>query len=47
MAETSRVGTVAWHLLSVPDAETIRDFYDDVVGWRPQDRAVFAAPRAV
>src|SRR5947199_8856739 len=29
------VGTVAWVDLTVPEAETLRDFYRDVAGWRP------------
>ncbi|HEX7051685.1 MAG TPA: VOC family protein [Longimicrobiales bacterium] len=27
------VGTIGWRDLTVPDAEAIRDFYRDVVGW--------------
>jgi hypothetical protein len=29
-------GSVAWIDLTVPDAEATRDFYGDVVGWRPE-----------
>jgi len=29
------VGTIAWVDLTVPEAETLRDFYRDVAGWRP------------
>lgn len=29
-------GTVAWVDLTVPEADRIRDFYRDVVGWVPQ-----------
>lgn len=28
-------GSIAWHDLTVPDAERVRDFYADVVGWTP------------
>jgi uncharacterized protein len=28
------VGSVAWIDLTVPDVEAVRDFYDEVVGWR-------------
>lgn len=30
------VGSVAWVDLTVPEAETIRDFYRDVTGWNPK-----------
>lgn len=26
-------GTIAWHDLTVPNADQLRDFYQDVVGW--------------
>lgn len=29
------VGTIGWHDLTVGDAPAVRDFYADVVGWRP------------
>jgi predicted enzyme related to lactoylglutathione lyase len=29
-------GTVGWIDLTVDDAETVRDFYEAVVGWRPE-----------
>ena len=29
-------GTIAWHDLTVGNAENFRDFYRDVVGWRPE-----------
>lgn len=29
-------GTIVWTDLTVPDAEKIRDFYRDVVGWSPE-----------
>jgi len=35
-AEDSKVGTLAWRDLTVPDAASIRDFYKDVVGWESQ-----------
>jgi predicted enzyme related to lactoylglutathione lyase len=30
------VGSIGWIDLTVPDAEGIRDFYSDVVGWKPE-----------
>lgn len=33
MSPKPPVGTVAWTDLTVPDAENIRDFYAEVVGW--------------
>ena len=30
------VGSLAWTDLTVPDAESLRDFYAAVVGWRPE-----------
>ncbi len=33
MAESPNVGSVVWFDLSVPDAESVRDFYRSVVGW--------------
>lgn len=30
------VGTIAHLDLTVPDAESIRDFYADILGWQPQ-----------
>ncbi|MCL4839172.1 MAG: VOC family protein [Thermoanaerobaculia bacterium] len=29
-------GEIAWADLTVPDAEGLRDFYAEVVGWRPE-----------
>lgn len=29
-------GTIVWLDLTVPDAASVRDFYAEVVGWRPQ-----------
>lgn len=29
-------GTIGWHDLTVEDAETARDFYEAVAGWRPE-----------
>ena len=34
MAEQSKIGTVGWIDLTVPDATAIRDFYQKVVGWK-------------
>lgn len=37
MSETSPTpGSIAWHDLTVPDAESVRDFYRDVAGWEPE-----------
>jgi predicted enzyme related to lactoylglutathione lyase len=37
MSETkSKVGHVAWHDLTVPNAGEVRDFYEAVVGWTAQ-----------
>jgi predicted enzyme related to lactoylglutathione lyase len=33
--EDQRPGAVAWADLTVPDAERVRDFYREVVGWQP------------
>jgi hypothetical protein len=30
------IGMIAWRDLTVKDAGTVRDFYRDVVGWRPE-----------
>jgi predicted enzyme related to lactoylglutathione lyase len=32
---TSKLGTVQWVDLTVPDAPRVRDFYKAVVGWEP------------
>ncbi len=32
-SDQPRVGAVTWRDLTVPDAETVRDFYQAVVGW--------------
>jgi hypothetical protein len=36
MATESKIGTVGWQDLTVPDAERLRDFYPAVVGWRAE-----------
>jgi predicted enzyme related to lactoylglutathione lyase len=35
MGDQSRVGKIEWVDLTVPDAESLRDFYAQVVGWKP------------
>lgn len=35
-AERPQPGTIAWRDLTVTDAERVRDFYAQVVGWRPE-----------
>jgi len=37
MADKPEVGSLCWTDLSVPDADRVRDFYVDVVGWKPED----------
>ncbi len=32
-----RLGRVTWQDLTVPDADRVRDFYSEVVGWRAQN----------
>ena len=34
--ERPEAGTLGWMDLTVPDADSLRDFYAQVVGWRPQ-----------
>lgn len=34
--EPPKIGTVGWMDLTVPNAEELRDFYQDVAGWTPQ-----------
>jgi len=38
MADTPKppVGSIIWMDLTVPDAEKVRQFYSEVVGWRPE-----------
>ncbi|MEM7034998.1 MAG: VOC family protein [Chloroflexota bacterium] len=35
--EKAKVGTIGWIDLTVENAEVIRDFYCDVVGWQAED----------
>lgn len=39
MAEEQKpeIGTIVWTDLTVDNAETVRDFYSEVVGWKPND----------
>lgn len=37
MSEQPAVGSVAWIDLTVDDAEVVRDFYSQVVGWQTSD----------
>ncbi len=37
MSDDSRVGHIAWHDITVPDAPALRDFYAAVVGWTPEN----------
>jgi predicted enzyme related to lactoylglutathione lyase len=36
MSTTPRPGTITWQDLTVPNAESLRDFYAAVVGWTPE-----------
>ena len=36
MGDSDEVGTIGWTDLTVDDAEALRDFYRDVVGWEPE-----------
>lgn len=36
----SEVGKIAWVDLTVPNADEIRDFYEQVVGWSPEPVAM-------
>ncbi|MGP1310834.1 MAG: VOC family protein [Phycisphaerales bacterium] len=36
MSEQPKVGTAGWIDLTVPEADTIREFYEKVVGWTNQ-----------
>jgi len=36
MSETPRIGAIGWCDLTVPDAETLKDFYASVAGWKPE-----------
>ncbi len=36
MSTPNEIGTVVWQDLTVPDAETVRDFYSAVVGWQSE-----------
>ncbi len=33
-AQAPKLGTIGWADLTVPDADKVRDFYADVVGWK-------------
>ncbi|MCX6639046.1 MAG: VOC family protein [bacterium] len=33
MSDKPKIGSITWRDLTVPDAESIRDFYAQVVGW--------------
>ncbi len=36
MSDTNNIGKVEWCDLTVQDAETVKDFYQKVVGWKTQ-----------
>jgi hypothetical protein len=35
-SDSPKIGTIGWHDLTVPNAPAVRDFYQAVVGWRPE-----------
>ena len=37
MSDNNKIGSIAWHDLTVTDAPALRDFYAAVVGWTPED----------
>ncbi len=37
MSDDGRIGQIAWHDITVPDAPALRDFYAAVVGWTAED----------
>lgn len=37
---TPKVGTILWHDLTVEHAESVRDFYSQVVGWEHKPHAM-------
>ena len=37
MAQGSKIGSIGWHDITVPNAPELRDFYSAVVGWKPED----------
>lgn len=37
MAANPPVGSIGWFDLTVPNADEVRDFYAEVVGWSPSD----------
>lgn len=38
--ENTVTGAIEWHDLTVPNAEEVADFYQHVVGWRPQGQSM-------
>jgi predicted enzyme related to lactoylglutathione lyase len=38
--ERPKVGTIAWRVLTVPNAEQVCEFYKDVVGWESSPQEV-------
>ncbi len=37
MSADNKIGTIGWFDLTVPDADQVRDFYKQVVGWATTD----------
>jgi predicted enzyme related to lactoylglutathione lyase len=40
MSSTPEPGTISWQDLTVADAEAVRDFYQAVVGWKPEPLSI-------
>ncbi|HSG98908.1 MAG TPA: VOC family protein [candidate division Zixibacteria bacterium] len=40
MSETPQTGAIGWIDLTVPNADSVRDFYHAVTGWRPEPVAM-------
>lgn len=43
MSATPEPGTISWQDLTVADAEGVRDFYQAVVGWKPEPLSMGAS----
>jgi uncharacterized protein len=34
--EKPKIGSIGWMDITVPDAENLKSFYAEVVGWKPE-----------
>jgi predicted enzyme related to lactoylglutathione lyase len=34
MSEKPKIGAIAWHDLTVENAEQVKDFYSEIIGWK-------------